>query len=246
MERDGLVFEIRASPRPGVARTYVLVPGVGMTHRSMARLHAQLSTDAAVYTLDLPGFASLPAPRRDVSVQQMADALAAVLDGESISDAVLVGHSMGAQWVIELALRRPDLASHVVAIGPVVDDRHRSLGAQALALGIDATRESVHANLIVITDYLRCSLRWYLAQVRHMLAYRTQRRARMLRHPVLLVRGDRDPVCGQDWLRRLRDAVPGSRLIVVPRRSHHVEHQAPGAVAAGIRAFVAEEVQGRA
>lgn len=170
---DSLMFRVLASSpdRRVLGRTVVLVHGIGMSHRYLARLHQALSPDAAVYSIDLPGFGGLPKPGTDVSVAMMASALGHVIASLDAGPVVLVGHSMGAQWVVELAAQRPDLVETVVVIGPVADAAHRTAPAQMLALAIDTLGETPRINAIVFTDYLRCGMPWYLRQVRHMLAY---------------------------------------------------------------------------
>jgi pimeloyl-ACP methyl ester carboxylesterase len=122
-----------------------------------------------------------------------------------------------------------------VAIGPVADERYRTVWAQARALTLDTFGETPLINAIVLTDYVRCGVPWYLRQLRHMLAYPTERRIRALTVPVLVVRGGADPVAGRSWSRRLRDAARVSRLIEIPHRFHVAQHSAPSAVADAIR-----------
>ncbi|WP_199484450.1 alpha/beta fold hydrolase, partial [Microbacterium sp. C448] len=119
--------------------------------------------------------------------------------------AVLVGHSMGAQWVVELARQRPDLAASVVLIGPVADDEHRTIRAQSLALALDTLGEPPVVNAIVFAEYIRCGMPWYLTQLRHMMAYPIEDGVADLVVPVLIVRGGNDPVAGLEWCRRLSD-----------------------------------------
>src|SRR3546814_980756 len=104
---------------------------------------------------------------------------------------------MGSQWVVELAAQRPDLVAHVVAIGPVTDDEHRSVLAQAIALGRDSLGETPRINSFVFGDYLRCGIPWYVTQVRHMVSYAIEDRVAELRMPLLIMRGEHDPVAGQ-------------------------------------------------
>ncbi|MCM3695621.1 alpha/beta fold hydrolase [Microbacterium oleivorans] len=232
-----LHFRVIRSPRVDAARTYLLVHGIGMSHRYLRRLHTSLAPDHDVLSIDLPGFGGLPKPVEQLDVPAMAAAIAALLDRLDLAPIVAVGHSMGSQWVIELAVQRPDLVSHVVVMGPVVDDRHRTPGAQARALAIDVFRESPRANGMVFSDYLRCGIRWYLRQLRHMLAYRTEDRARLLTRPLLVVRGSRDPVAGAEWCRRLAEAAPDAALLEIPGSPHVVQDTAPRIVADAIVAF---------
>ncbi len=141
---SGLTFRILESPRPAgsTAPTVVLVHGIGMSHRYLSRLHAVLADTTRVVSVDLPGFGGLPKPRFDVSIPQMAAGLAQVVASLDDDRVVLVGHSMGVQWAVETALRHPEYVRTVVTIGPVADDAHRTLGAQARALAIDTFGET--------------------------------------------------------------------------------------------------------
>lgn len=248
IERGGHVFRVLAS-RPPVpadadahadAHAYVLVHGIGISHRLFSRLHAVLSRRHTVYSLDLPGFGGLPKPADSPDVAAMAAGIAHVLDVLGARDVVAVGDSMGTQWVVELGAQRPDLVSHVVAIGPVVDERRRTALAQALALGVDTLRETPSANMRVLTEYLRCGARWYLRQLPHMLGYPIERRAADLQRPRLVMRGGRDPIAGREWSRRVAACAPCSRVVEVPGHPHLVQHTAPRAVASAIEWFVHE------
>lgn len=228
-----LEFRSRTSPSRSGA-VFVLVHGIGMSHRYLARLHRALHAHGTVISMDLPGFGGLPKPPRDLDVPQMADGIARVIEDLGIGPVVLVGHSMGTQWVIESAVRRPDLARAVVAIGPVTDDRARTVGKQAAALALDMLREPPGANALVLGDYLRCGPGWYLTQLRHMLAYAPKAAADRLTVPLLVMRGSRDPVAPREWCRRLREAAREAVLVEIPGRAHNAQHSAPRAVAAAI------------
>lgn len=212
-----------------------------MSHRYLSRLHQELARTDDVYSVDLPGFGGLPKPGTDLDVAAMAGALGAVLERDKRlvgTEIILVGHSMGTQWVVELAAERSDLVGGVVLIGPVVDDRHRSLMAQLFALATDTVGEPPDVNVTVFTDYLRCGPRWYLRQAAHMLRYRLEDRVGDLQMPLLIVRGGNDPIAGLDWCRRLRDRAPCGSLVVVPHRNHVVQQTAPRAVADALRTWL--------
>lgn len=215
----------------------VLIHGIGMSHRYLSRLHDALAANGPTFSIDLPGHAGLPKPGREVTVPEMARALTEVIASLKTDRVVLIGHSMGTQWATEVAIQRPDLVAHLVIAGPVTDSRHRSLPAQTMALGRDTLGESLRTNAIVFSDYLRCGIRWYLAQARQMLSYPIEERVKQLTMPLLVIRGARDPIAGLEWCRRLRDSVPSASLIMVPRHHHNVQDSAPHAVAHAIRSY---------
>lgn len=233
-----LAFRVEADAAPGGPGrpAMVLVHGIGMSSRYLARLHDALRPHADVHSVDLPGFGGLPKPQRAVDVETMAGALGEVVASLGIGPAVLVGHSMGTQWVVETALQRPELVARVVAIGPVADAEHRSASAQLRALAVDTLRETLSTNWIVGTDYLRCGLRWYVAQLGPMLSYPMERKVAALRVPLLVIRGGLDPIAGLRWCRQLRDCAPTAALVQIPGRPHNAQRSAPRAVAAAILA----------
>lgn len=231
-----LDFRTVTSSGPG-GTTFVLVHGIGMSHRYLARLHRSLAGRGRVISVDLPGFGGLPKPGHDVDIDGMADGLGALLDAIGTGSVVLVGQSMGTQWVVELAARRPDLARAVVLIGPVADERRRTVLQQAVLLTLDTVREPPGANALVFADYLRCGPFWYLAQLRHMLGYRIEDRIVQIEVPVLVMRGSRDPIASRNWCRHVRAAAQSAELVEIPGRVHNVQHTAPGAVTSAIRHF---------
>jgi pimeloyl-ACP methyl ester carboxylesterase len=252
IELGGRVYRVHASEQTSApaagspSHTFVLVHGIGISHRLFSRLHGLLSRRHTVYSLDLPGFGGLPKPVDSPDVFAMAADIGHVLELIGVRDVVAVGDSMGTQWVVELGVQRPDLVSHVVAIGPVADERHRSALAQAVALGNDTLRETPSANARVFVEYARCGPRWYLRQLPHMLAYPIEDRAAELRRPLMVLRGGRDPIAGPEWSRRLAARAARSRMVEVPGHPHLVQHTAPRAVASAIEWFVDEEFPGQA
>ncbi|MFB2579849.1 alpha/beta fold hydrolase [Herbiconiux sp. P15] len=243
---DGFAFKAYSSPASGArsagsdratAPVHVLIHGIGASHRYLSLLHDELAQHGEVHSIDLPGFAGLPKPDHAPSVEEMATALARAIDRLDIPRSVLVGHSMGSQWVVELAVQRPDLAAGVVLIGPVSDNEHRSLRAQAVALGLDTLIEPPHVNVVVFQDYLRSGPIWFLREARPMVTYPIEQRVAEVEAPVLVIRGGRDPIAGTAWCRRLRDRAMLGRFAVVPGHGHVVQHSAPRAVASAVRSL---------
>lgn len=240
----GLLFRAVSSAAQPRRRTFVLLHGIGVSHRYLARLHQALSGVAAVHSIDMPGFGGLPKPELSPDVASMARAIGVVLDELDVTDCIVVGHSMGAQWATELAASRPDIVRAVVAIGPVADDAHRTVWEQNLALGLDILGEPFAGIAVVLPDYIRCGPPWYLQQVRHMLQYRLEDRVGDLQVPLLIIRGGNDHIVGMPWSRRLRDRARESVLVTIPGHRHLVQWSAPRATAEAILAFVEEHSVG--
>lgn len=238
-EIDGLTFRVLSTRHAAAdAPTFVLVHGIGTSHRYLTRLHAELAARATVHSIDLPGFGGLPAPKGAPGVPEISHALGTLLERTGVTHAVLLGHSMGVQWVVDLAAQRPDLARAVVLCSPVVDRAHRTRRMQAFLLSHDSALETPRAALTVFREYLRSGLRWYAAQARHMVRYPLEDRVATLSVPVLIVRGSKDRIAGQRWCSELRDRAADGTLAVVPGHRHLVQFTAPATVAAGIRRFL--------
>lgn len=100
----------------GTGAPLVLVHGLGGRRQSWDPVLQALSARRQVVTLDLPGHgesAALPAP---LTFERLCDALQEDLDAKDLSGADLVGSSMGARMVLELARR--GVGRHVVALDP--------------------------------------------------------------------------------------------------------------------------------
>ena len=249
----GRILWAKGTPPPGAgldegtgpvsspdAPAYILIHGIGVSHRYLARLHTVLAAGAPTYSLDLPGFAGTPKPGRQLSVEDYGAFIAGALASCGISSYVLVGHSMGVQFAIEAALHSPEQARQVVLMGPVVDSRHKNVRRQSLALFLDGLlRESPSSNWIVISDYFKCGPRWYLTELPVMMGYPTEKRLAGIKVPVLILRGSRDHVAGPEWSLRLSRAVPQGRVVEIPGVGHVAQHMRPKAVADAIRSFVA-------
>jgi len=229
---------VLSRPHPdATVPVFVLVHGIGMSHRYLTRLQTELAGIGSTHAVDLPGFGRSPKPAAGVSIRQYGDYLGELLPLLSERPVVLVGHSMGAQFVTEAAARHPELVSHLVLIGAVVDPTRDSVLRQALALARDTLKEPMRGTLTVLGDYLRCGPRWYLATLRPMLEYRTDRRLCEVSAPTLVIRGDRDPVSRHDWGVHLAAQSPTGRLVELPGR-HLVQFSAAAETAAAIRGHV--------
>lgn len=211
----------RRAPSGDTARpVFVLVHGIGMSHRYFARLQAELIPFGDTVVLDLPGFGGMPRPDEPLGVTDFADVIAHALQDAQLSSCIVIGHSMGAQFATELAVQHPELVAAVVLIGPVTDTSHSSAGRNAAVLALDTLLERPVTNLLVGAAYLRCGLRWYLAELPVMLGYRLDERLAAVTQPVLILRGSLDPIASRRWCRRLARAARDGRVVELPGQAH--------------------------
>ncbi|PTL60366.1 alpha/beta fold hydrolase [Paraconexibacter algicola] len=102
--------------RRGAGAPLVLVHGIGGTWRSWSPVLDALAAEREVVAVDLPGFGETPAAHDGGSIASLADALTGFLEAQGLRDAALVGSSMGARLVMELARR--GVGGDVVALDP--------------------------------------------------------------------------------------------------------------------------------
>ncbi|MCU1543502.1 MAG: alpha/beta hydrolase [Microbacteriaceae bacterium] len=224
------------------APTFVMVHGIGVSHRYFRPLRDAIRGAGDTLTFDLPGFGASPKPGRPWSVEDYAAFIGRILDELGLAEVVLIGHSMGAQFATELAVARPALVSHVVLIGPVTDPKRATAVQQGLALARDSLKEPASGNVLIFADYIRSGIRWYLTTLAPMLDYRTDLALRRVVAPVLVIRGGSDPVASAGWCAVLASQASVGSLVEIGDRRHLVQYSAPGETAKAISEFVARRV----
>ncbi|SDY62731.1 alpha/beta fold hydrolase [Herbiconiux ginsengi] len=238
---DATEAVVHAGREHGNDAPFVIVPGIGMSHRYSIRLHDELARTATVLSLDLPGFGDRPKPAGPMSVPDYARVVAQALDDRQTGRVVLIGHSMGAQFSVELARRRPGLVERLVLVAPVADPHRRTTLQQSLDLLHDLVLETPSAAAIVTADYLRTGPRWFFAEVRALLAYRTEEAIAGVACPVLVMRGENDPIARRGWCYDLAHRAADGRLVEIDKAAHVPQHTATHHVARAILAFTARD-----
>jgi pimeloyl-ACP methyl ester carboxylesterase len=207
---------------PDSGPQFVLVHGIGVAATYFERLAEVLARTGGVHVVELPGFGPGPRPVEPLTVEEHAAQVVHYLRSSGLQRVVLVGHSMGSQFVVEAALKAPELVSSVVVMGCVVDPDARSATRQGLRLLADFLREPPKANLMVLRDYARTGPRWYLASLPAMLGYRLEEAVSALPHPLLVVRGGRDPIAPRAWTEQVCRSAPDARMLEIPGAGHVV------------------------
>ncbi|MGW9403339.1 alpha/beta fold hydrolase [Arthrobacter sp. NPDC055585] len=216
----------------------VLVHGIGASSRYFEPLARELSRDHSVHTLELPGHAGLDRPREPLTMAGYGAAVAGALRQAGIDDALLAGHSMGCQVVVEAALADPSLVTSLLLLAPTVNRAERSIAAQGLRLAQDTLHEKPAVNRIVFTDYLRAGPRWYLGTLRRMMDHRMEERLALTKCPVAVISGSRDPIVPRSWLLRLEQTREDVALGEVPAAPHVMMWTHPSQTAEWVRKLV--------
>lgn len=220
--------EVAGAGTAGTSLPLVLLHGVGATTRYFRPLLRELEGRVPSAAVDLPGIGHSSSSRLPADIAGQADVVADWQRATGRHPAVLVGNSMGSQTAIEVAVRHPTLVRGLVLIGPTIDRRARGPMSQLGKLLVDATVE--HPGLVALTlsdSFLtrrRAVLRYALAALDH----RPEERIARVTVPVLVLRGERDPLAPRRWAREIAQAVPDGRLVEIPGGAHacHYGHAA--------------------
>lgn len=212
-------------------RRLVLLHGVGATTRYFRPLLQVLDGRVSAEAMDLPGIGPSSSPRPPSDIPAQADAVADWLRTRGHRRTTLVGNSMGAQTAVEVALRHPELTERLVLIGPTMDPAARGAVRQIGRLLVDATVERPSLIGLTLSDTLltrrRVVVRYFAASLDHHIEERVAR----LAVPVLVVRGERDPVVPRRWAREVAELAPRGSLAEVRGGAHACHHGRPQAVA---------------
>ncbi|WP_106211618.1 alpha/beta fold hydrolase [Kineococcus rhizosphaerae] len=212
----------------------VLVHGLGVSSAYFQRLAVELARFGTVHLVELPGFAGVPHPDRRMTTQEMGRLVASWVREQGLTGVLLLGHSMGAQVVTEVALRDPDLVGHVALVGPPVNLEERSVPKQVARLLQAAVFEPPAVRRMSIEGYLRCGWRWIAHTLPSMMRYPIEDRITGVDVPVLVLRGAHDAVAPEGWCRMLADRarkgtfaqVPGAHSVVFDHAREVADHLA--------------------
>lgn len=93
----------------GQSSPIVFIHGFCETHAMWFPFVEPLAQDYKVICIDLPGFGTSPLTKADLSLEDVADELAAWFKSEGLGKAVVIGHSLGGYVALALAERHPQL-----------------------------------------------------------------------------------------------------------------------------------------
>ncbi|HST64088.1 MAG TPA: alpha/beta hydrolase [Mycobacteriales bacterium] len=167
---------LHARTHDGTGTRVVLVHGLAVSHRYLMPTAALLARRHPVAALDLPGFGLSDEPGRVLDTRELADALGGWLGATGGGPVVLLGNSYGCQVIVDLVVRRPDVAAAVVLAGPTVDPAARSATRQVLRWLADVPREPPTQGPILLRDARDAGARRLLGTLRHSVRDRIERK----------------------------------------------------------------------
>jgi pimeloyl-ACP methyl ester carboxylesterase len=207
----------------------------------------------------LPGYGGTPM-LAETSFPAWAEALRERLDREDIPRIDLLGHSIGGMPAQEFALRFPERVRALVlyATTPAFGGRDpsfaeaflaerlapldagkdmRALAAESIAPMLrpgtpePLVREATEAMAAVPQDA-------YRATVRCLTTFNRRDDLGRIAAPTLLIAGEKDPLAPPRTMERMRDAIRGARLVVLPGTGHLAHLEDPTGFNAAVRSFL--------
>ena len=126
--------------RRGAGKPLLLIHGLGGSWRSWRPVLDDLAAEREVIAIDLPGFGKTPPLSGEVSIGTLADALTEYLASHGLTGVDVVGSSMGARLVLELARRGVVGAAVSLDPGGFWEGWQRTFFATTIGLSIHVVR----------------------------------------------------------------------------------------------------------
>lgn len=226
----------------GQGEPLVIVPGLGCASWMYVRLAEALAHERTVYLYDPPGHGwSEGTWRYPARIHDLTDHLAAWLRCLKLVGVPLLGHSLGGEVILDLAVRHRGLAGVLVACAPTGVPENPCVPEQFLRLLADLPRERPALLRLGFHAYSALGFRRML-----LLAYDQQRHLtgpflKDIDLPTLLVIAGRDPVVHAWTVRELQRNVRQAEVQVVPAAPHALTDARPHEVAGRVLNFLARQ-----
>lgn len=180
-----------------------------------------------VYVPDMPGFGCSPGPKKALSIVELADWLARVLDALGLEKADFAGNSLGGQVLLAFARRHPARVGRLVLIGSTVGGQYISLARYAAGLVLDGIQEPLHYTAALSRMYMQMGFVRYVQTTFAMIADEPLEQTSGIQAPCLVLRGARDGIIPDPLARRLAASLPNGQFRRVAGTAHAMEFTRP-------------------
>ena len=241
-------------------RTAVFIHGYGDSWYSHNGMLQALPSGWRAYAPSLRGHGDSSKPREGYTVREHADDVIAFMAAKSIGKAVIIGHSMGSFIGQEIAIRRPELVSHLVLIASATTaDNDVVMGLKAAVAGLadPMPRQFSHdfqsgtcVNPMgpgmmldrVVDESAKIPAHVWKREADALVGYRPAGHdgtdLARIRAPTLVIWGVQDGLLFRDEQDRLIKSIPGARLAVHETSGHAVNWEFPEWTMAEVARFV--------
>ncbi|MER6273182.1 alpha/beta hydrolase [Streptomyces sp900105755] len=226
--------------RHGSGPAILFVHGSGGHHAAWWQQVAALRGEFTVLTVDLRGFGRSDSSMAEFDGQDFPGDVVAVLDQEDVTDAMLVGQSIGSVAALRAGLLRPERVSSVVLGHSLGGISHPELRELAAADRAEAVKLPVIDRLLTTSfQQERADLTFLFQQMGTFNVARMQdlrnldtdgptlEEIRSSGVRVAFLAGEKDAVLSVKTVTRAHELLPGSRLEIVEGAPHSMYWETP-------------------
>jgi 2-hydroxy-6-oxonona-2,4-dienedioate hydrolase len=231
---DGRAVGVRTldayPPANPKALPVVLLHGLGCSAdawRPALGVLARRQVDFPVFVPDMPGFGCSPGPKKALTIPELADWLARLLDTLGIPQAHFAGNSLGGQVLLALARRHPARVGRLVLVGSTVGGQYISLARYAAGLVLDGIQEPLRYTAVLSRMYAQMGFVRYMETTLAMIEDEPLEHICEVQSPCLVLRGDRDGIIPDPVARRLAAALPNGQFRRLSGSAHAMEFTRP-------------------
>jgi len=230
----------RRSQSMDAVRVLVHLHGFAISGSYMVPTARLLADEFTTLVPDLPGFGKSLDPDHVLTIDELADSVAAFLDTVDVDRASLVGNSLGCAILASFAHRHPDRLDRVVMVSPAGGLHSRPLPRAIGQLLLDAPREPVSMATVAVPDYLRFGVVPALKLFHAMTRFPAVDHVLELDVSTLAVLGSRDPLLPPvSRVREMAELVhDGVRIVVIKDAAHAINFSHPRELSSVIRQFM--------
>lgn len=241
-------------------RNAVFIHGYGDSWYSHNGMLQALPSGWRATAPSLRGHGESSKPREGYAVREHADDVIAFMAAKGISPAVIIGHSMGSFIAQDIAIRRPDLVSHLVLIASATTSDNEvvhGLKAAVADLTDPMPRQFSHdfqsgtcVNPMgpgmtlerVVDESAKIPARVWKLEADALIGYRPANHDGVdlarIKAPTLVIWGMHDGIFFRDEQDRLVKAIQGARLVVHETSGHAVNWEFPAWTMGEVARFV--------
>lgn len=243
----------------GQGQPLLLVMGFGHSSALWGPFADRLAESFRVLLVDNRGTGRSAAPPGPYTVPQMAEDVVAVLDEAGVERAHLLGFSLGSVVAHEIAISHPERVDRLVLGSSQAPGEGTVLGSRAGLTWVllkpllpEALARRVVSRYMYAPTTPPYRLREALArlraaeapfstglrQSRGALGYESASRIGAITAPTLVLHGELDRLSPFPNAVRVRDAIPGARLVSFPQAAHSLMADEPEGTLAAVTDFL--------
>lgn len=246
-----------AYERAGAGPLLVFVHGAAEDHRVWGPQLAALATEFTVVAWDEPGAGRSSDVPPDFALADYASCLAALIDSLALGPAHVAGLSWGGTVVLELYRHRPELVATLILIDtyagwkgslPEEEVRARVAGVRRMlaapAEEFDPTFPGLFAGdppaeFVGLLEEIAAAVRVESLRTQVSVMAEADQRDLLPRIavPTLLIWGELDARSPLSVARQFEQAIPDTKLVVIPGAGHVSQLEAPEQVTRAVREF---------